>query len=80
MNVVSTAVGGPIKVPYISIVPSGTSSNPAIATVPKPGTTNTYPTRMPAVSVPPIIASPLRPIRGAADRAIGDESTSWTST
>ena len=52
MNTVSTAVGGPIKVPYISIVPSGTSSNPAIATVAKPGTTNTYPTSMPAVSAP----------------------------
>jgi hypothetical protein len=80
MNVVSTAVGRPIRVPKINIVPSGTFSNPAIATVPRPGTTKTYPTSMPAVSVPLIIASPSPLILGAADRARGAARTSWTST
>ena len=74
------AVTGPSTTPNSSQLPSGTSSSPAIETAASPGTTNTYPAKMPTPMAPAIRARPVGPITGPAVRAMGEASTTCTST
>ena len=77
---VRIAVSGPRTMPYRIQVPSGMPISPAIETAARPGTTNTYPEKIPVPSAPAMSGSPRRPICGPAERTTGEASTTWTST